>query len=98
MHAKLGITPAEESQWNSVAQTMRDSAVQLDTAIDNREAIVGSATALDNLKAYGEIAEAHADGVRKLATAFAPLYAAMPDDQKKVADDVFAQRTHKKTK
>jgi hypothetical protein len=49
MHAKLKITSAEESQWTNVAQTMRDSAVELDKAIDKREGIVNSATALDNV-------------------------------------------------
>jgi protein CpxP len=98
MHAKLKITPAEESQWAAVAQTMRDSALELDKAIDKRESIVGSAPALDNLNAYGDIAQAHADGVKKLAAAFSPLYAAMPDDQKKLADDVFAHRMHKDKK
>lgn len=98
MHAKLKITPGEESQWTVVAQTMRDSAVQLDKAIDRRETIVDNAPALDNLNAYGDIAQAHADGVKKLAAAFSPLYASMPDDQKKVADDVFAQRSHKPRK
>ncbi len=98
MHAKLKITPAEESQWANVAQTMRDSAVELDKAIDKRQAILTSAAALDNLNAYGDIAQAHADGVKKLAAAFSPLYTSMPDDQKKVADDVFAQRMHKNKK
>ncbi len=98
MHAKLKITPAEESQWTNVAQTMRESAIELDKAIGRRETIVGSAPALDNLNSYGDIAQAHADGVKKLAAAFSPLYASMPDDQKKLADDVFAQRTHKHKK
>ena len=37
-----------------------------------------------------------ADAIKKLSTAFASLYASMPDDQKKVADEVFAQRAGKK--
>ncbi len=94
LHAQLQITPAEETQWATVAKSMRDSAVETDNAIDKREALVGSATAIDNLKAYGEIAQAHVDGVKRLAAAFAPLYASMPDDQKKVADAVFAHRAH----
>ena len=98
MHATLKITPAEESQWASVAQTMRGNALELDKAIDKREAIVGSATAVENLNAYGAIAQAHVDSVKKLAAAFAPLYASMPDDQKKVADEVFAQRGHEEKK
>jgi periplasmic protein CpxP/Spy len=94
LHAKLKITPAEESQWAAVVQTMRDNATELDKAIDKREAIVNNATAIDDLNAYGDIAQAHADGVKKLSTAFSPLYASMSDDQKKVADELFGHRVH----
>jgi hypothetical protein len=95
MHATLKITAAEEAQWTNVAQTMRDSAVELDSAIDKRKAMIGTATAPENLSAYGDVAQAHADGVKKLAVVFSPLYASMSDDQKKLADDEFAQRMHK---
>jgi len=94
LHAKLKITPAEESQWAAVVQTMRDNANELDKAIDKRKAIVNNATAIDDLNAYGDIAQAHADGVKKLSTAFSPLYASMSDDQKKVADELFGHRMH----
>jgi hypothetical protein len=94
MHAQLQITSAEETQWAAVAKTMRDSAIETDKAIDKREALVNSASAVDNLNAYAEIAQAHADGVRKLAAVFAPLYASMSDDQKKAADALFAHRAH----
>jgi protein CpxP len=94
MHAQLQITSAEETQWAAVAKTMRDSAVETDKTIDKREALVNSASAVDNLNAYADIAQAHADGVRKLAAVFAPLYASMSDDQKKAADALFAHRAH----
>jgi protein CpxP len=94
MHAQLQITPAEEIQWAAVAKTMRDSATETDKAIDKREALVNSASAVENLNAYGDIAQAHADGVKKLAAVFAPLYASMSDDQKKAADTLFAHRAH----
>jgi periplasmic protein CpxP/Spy len=96
LHAKLKITPAEESQWVSVAQTMRDNANDLDKAIEKRQAIVSNGTAIDDLNAYGEIVQAHADAIKKLSAVFASLYASMSDDQKKVADEVFAQRAGKK--
>ena len=98
LHAKLKISPAEESQWATVAKTMRESAKDLDAAIDKREASHNTATAVDDLTAYGEVAQAHADAVKKLASAFAPLYASMADDQKKTADDVFANRNNVKPK
>jgi len=94
LHAALNITPSEESQWGNVVQTMRDSATELDRAIDKRKETINTATAVDNLSAYGVIAQAHVDGVKKLAAAFSPLYDSMPGDQKKIADEVFAQRAH----
>lgn len=96
LHAKLKITPAEETQWATVATTMRDNAKELDTTIDKRESTRDGATAVDDLNAYGAIAQAHADSVKKLSAAFAPLYASMGDDQKKLADEVFAHRPHGK--
>jgi hypothetical protein len=94
LHSQLQITAAEETQWAAVAKSMRDSAIETDRAIDKREPVASSASALDNLNSYGDIAQAHADGVKRLAAAFAPLYASMSDDQKKVADAVFAHRAH----
>jgi periplasmic protein CpxP/Spy len=94
LHAKLKITAAEESQWKDVADTMRQNARELDRAIDKRESTLGSATAVDDLNSYAEIAQAHANGVKKLASAFSGLYSAMSDDQKKEADMVFSHHGH----
>jgi len=96
LHARLKITPAEESEWDKVAQTMRANAAELDSAISKRDSVAAHGTAVEDLNAYGDIAEVHADGVKKLATAFSDLYNSMPDDQKKLADSVFAQRMHGK--
>lgn len=98
LHAKLKITAAEETQWATVAKTMRDGAGELDQVLDKREATIGTASAVDDLNAYADIAQAHADSVKKLSAVFAPLYASMPDDQKKLADEVFTQRAHQDKK
>jgi hypothetical protein len=98
LHGTLGITPAEEPQWNKVAETMRENATELDRAIDKRDASVANATAIDNLSSYGDIVQAHANGIKKLASAFSGLYSAMSDDQKKVADEVFSHRGHEGNK
>jgi uncharacterized membrane-anchored protein len=95
LHAKLKITADEETQWDAVAKVMHENATQLDEVIDKRKANISTATAVDDLNAYADIAQAHADGVRKLSEAFSPLYASMPDDQKKVADGVFLHRMNK---
>jgi protein CpxP len=94
LHAKLKITPAEESQWKEVAETMRDNAKDMDKAIDKRSAALANATAVDDLNAYADIAQAHANGVKKLAKSFSGLYSMMSDDQKKEADEIFSHRNH----
>ena len=94
LHDSLKITPAQEAQWNEVAATMRDNAKAMDRAIDKRIAGAATATAVDDLKAYEDIAQTHANGVAKLATAFSGLYSTMSDDQKKAADAAFSHRGH----
>jgi protein CpxP len=98
LHVTLKITAAEESKWNEVAATMRENAKDLDRAIDKRAANGASATAIDDLNAYADIAQAHANGVKKLASAFSGLYSAMSEDQKKEADEVFSHRGHEARK
>jgi hypothetical protein len=93
LYVSLKITPAEESQWNKVAETMRANAKDLDRAIDKR-----AASAIDDLNSYADIAQAHANGVKKLASAFSGLYSVMSDAQKKSADDVFSHRGHEARK
>jgi hypothetical protein len=46
-------------------------------------------SAVEDLKSYSEIAEAHADGLKKFIPVFEPLYASMSDAQKKDADKLF---------
>jgi len=94
LYVSLKITPVEEAQWEAVAATMRANAKDMDQAIDKRAASATSATAVDDLNSYADIAQAHANGVKKLASAFSGLYSAMSTDQKKEADEVFSHRGH----
>ena len=94
LHATLKITPMQEAQWSEVANTMRANAKEMDQAIDKRAANAATATAIDDLKAYGDIAQTHANGVKKLATAFSGLYSALSEEQKKAADAAFSHRGH----
>ena len=98
LHTKLNITPAQEELWNKVAQVMRDNAKTMEALIKARSEKAGTMTAVDDLKSYGEIAEAHADGLKKFIPAFEPLYAGMSDAQKKTADTLFRQHARTKAK
>ena len=94
LHKELKITSAQESQWNLVAQDMRDNAQKMSTLIQERstDSKGKHMTAVDNLKSYEEIAEAHVDGLKKIAPDFEKLYEAMSPAQKKTADNIFNQR------
>jgi len=67
---------------------MRDNARAMDDLIQARKANTNM-TALDDVKAYSEMADARAEGVKKFVAAFEPLYTSMSDAQKKVADQLF---------
>jgi len=89
MHAKLKITPAQEEQWAKVAQVMLDDAKTMDALTQIRVDHAKNMTAVDDLKSFGEIADAYANGIKKMTPVFADLYASMSDAQKKEADAFF---------
>jgi periplasmic protein CpxP/Spy len=91
LHAALKITPEQEDQWNKVAQVMRDNAAELDKLATERRQQRPTMSAVENLKSYERIADAHADELKKLVPAFSALYDSMSPDQKKNADHYFAQ-------
>jgi hypothetical protein len=93
LHDQLKITPDQETEWTHVAQVMLDNASAIDGAVKNRTGMANGMTAIDDLRSYQTIVEAHAEGIKKLAIAFKPLYEAMPEAQQKHADAVFAHRT-----
>jgi len=89
LHTRLKITAAQEPQWQQVAQVMRDNAATVEKLVNERNAKLKTMTAVDNLQTYTDVAQAHADGLKKLVPVFDTLYASMSDEQKKVADGVF---------
>jgi len=94
LHAQLHITPAQESQWNQVAQVMRDNAASIGGLIRQRQQNAKQFTAVDDLKNYEAIADAHDKGLEKLVPAFETLYASLSDAQKKSADRLFRGAPH----
>jgi protein CpxP len=98
MHAKLSITAAQEDQWKQVAQVMRDNQNAIEPLVQGRTTKAKTMSAVDDLRSYAQIADAHAEGIKKFTTAFEPLYAGMSDAQKKEADALFRDGIRKITK
>ena len=89
LHSQLKITPAEEPQWNEFAEVMRANARDMDQAFMQRAQQYAAMNAVQNMQSYEQLAQEHAQHVQKLLPAFQKLYDAMPDQQKRLADQVF---------
>lgn len=90
LHAALKITPDQEAKWKEVAQDMRENAAAMDKLVaESRKTPPQNMTAVDDLKMYQKFAQAQVDGLKNLLSHFEAFYAAMPDPQKKIADEVF---------
>lgn len=100
LHRELKITKDQESDWNTLADDMRANAHDMSTLIDERNAAAKSKpmNAVDNLKNYEKIADAHADGLKKIVPDFEKLYDEMSPAQKKTADTVFNQRVNQRVR
>jgi hypothetical protein len=98
LHKKLQITDAEKPQWDALAQVMRDNAQKMVDLEKRRVADAKSMTAVDVVKSYAEVIDAHEDGMKKFIPAFEDLYNSMSDSQKKVADSLFRSRARTEAK
>jgi hypothetical protein len=97
LHATLKITPDQEDLWNKVTQVMRDDAKTMDALNQARFEKAKAMTAVEDLKSYSEVAQAHADGLKNFIPVFEELYVSMSDDQKKDADTLFRHGSHRKS-
>lgn len=89
LHAKLKITPAQEDLWSSVTQVMRANAKTMEPLRQARYDKAPTMTAVEDFTSYAEIAEAHADGIKRFVPVFTALYDSMSDAQKKNTDTIF---------
>ncbi len=89
LRAKLKITPAETSAFDDFAGVMRENASHMETLVQQRRAALASATAVDDMRSYQGMAQAHVDDLNRLVPAFERLYETLSPDQKKLADRSF---------
>ncbi len=91
LHAKLKITSEQEEQWSKVALAMLNDAKTMDALTQARVDHAKDISAIDDIKSYGELIEAHANGIKNLIPFFSDLYIHMSDTQKKEADSLFRE-------
>ena len=88
---RLKITPAEQKPFDDFAQVMRDGAQRMSELMQKSQANVASGSAVDQMRSYTDMAQAHADNMQHLTAAFSTLYDSLSPDQKKAADESFRQ-------
>ena len=91
LRRELKITPAQEQDWQTVAQVMKSNAEDMQNLIEQTrtQSPRERRNALEDLQIYQKFAQAHVDGLQKLSAAFATLYNGMTPEQKANADKVF---------
>jgi periplasmic protein CpxP/Spy len=92
LHNRLHITAAQQTQWDNLVQVMRDNANAMYALEKQRGQNASDMTAVDAVKSYQEVIQAHEAGMEKFLPAFEALYESMSDSQKKVADAMFQSR------
>ena len=74
---------------------MRDNARDMDQLFMQRAGQFQTMNAVQNMQSYEKIAEARAEHLQKLTSAFQDLYSSLPDQQKQIADQVFRANAEK---
>jgi hypothetical protein len=92
LHKRLHITAAQRPQWDNLTQVMRTNAQAMVDLQKQRAADVNSMSAVDVVKSYAQVIDAHEDGMKKFIPPFEALYNTMSDAQKKTADSLFRSR------
>ena len=92
LHKKLHITEAQKPQWDALATVMRDNAQAMVDLQKQRAADSQSMSAVEVVKSYESVIEAHESGMKKFVPPFEALYNTMSDTQKKSADSLFRNR------
>jgi len=98
LHSRLHITEAQKTQWDNLARVMRENAQAMVDMKKQRAADAKSMTAVDVVKSYSEVIQAHEEGMKKFVPAFEDLYNSLSDSQKKIADSMFRGRARAEAK
>src|SRR5215472_17218801 len=86
LKAELKITDAQQPLWEAIADAMRANAKEMTETPHGMAMMDGSGTLPEKLAAREKAMAAHLEALRRLRSAFDPLYAALSIDQKTTAD------------
>ena len=85
LHQRLGITPAQEPQFEAFASVLRQNARMMPSAPSS------SLNAVERLRTGIQFAQQDLAGMRRMLPALQALYAVLSPAQKQAADQAFSQ-------
>ena len=89
LRRRLNITPAQQAQFDALAQAMRQNAEAVST-LAQQEQPSAKPNAVEAVRAAGRFADAEAEGLKRLLPPLQALYENLSDQQKRAADQAFA--------
>jgi hypothetical protein len=95
LKAELNITPQQESLWNDYASAVRDNAKSVATRCSSmmKQDDASKQSLLDRLDAQEQFVAARLDALRAVSKALKPLYGALSEEQKQLADQLIRSST-----
>jgi LTXXQ motif family protein len=95
LKAEINITPEQDALWNDYANAVRENAKAMGTRCSSLmgENGISEKSLPDRLDAQEQFVAARLEALRAVAKALKPLYAALSDDQKKIADQLIRSAT-----
>jgi hypothetical protein len=94
-HDRLGITPAQQPQWDALVATMRENAQSMRANPAVQALRSGNIDGVQQVRAAAEVARQRADGLQRLASATEALYAVLSPEQRQIADRDIARIMHR---
>ncbi len=88
LKTELKITDAQMPQWNRFAEALRGTAKSMNEMHQEMMQSRGTKTLPERLAVREKVLTAHLTSVKALQEALQPLYAALSDEQKKIADRI----------
>lgn len=88
LRAEIGITEAQASVWNGFADAVRSSGKNRMASMPMMQPRDAKADWPATMEAHEKTIAAHLEALRTIRAAAQPLYAALNDDQKKIANEL----------
>ncbi len=94
-HDRLGITPAQQPQWDALVGALRDNAQAMRASPAVQAMRSGHLDGVQQLRAAADVARQRADAVQRLVPVTEALYAVLSLEQRQIADHDIERIMHR---